>query len=535
MHDKTPGAGVPVESASNATFSIERTAGIFFVAVPFVLWIWLCRDWPARLGFYSDDWMVLLHPFVGTTAAFRDTLYLVATRPVSAPYIWLAQVIVDWSPVRSQLLNAAMLLVTAAGIGLLAAALISVVRGLRAGAWVGASAAAASFIVFPSIVGTFAWGTGVSTVVPALPLFCLAVAVLLHSGDSWFRLGAGLVLAMLSHLAYEAFWFQEIPLVLIAATLRGNSTRDIPWRVLVGAVIVNVACVALNRLVPGGTHKAFAPDFLRVFDAGYSHFLAILGHAVREHEFLVGFAVVGAMLGGSTLLTGIIKPAKALVSLLLMIGAIVASGFLYAFAGYPLHAEGPPARVFIVVATYYSVAAGVLSAAAWCSLDKRRLSAAMFFCCATVGLIALSLTARFRVGEWADTWSYELARLARLPVSMATVGNGERIYVAIEDKAASTIEPATASYEISGAVAWAFYKATNSRMLALDRWRATRTVPQWVATPPEWFNRWNGRSFEQGPCGGAVSYSVAGSELWAWKTSAGTVSKIDAPWEHRCQ
>src|ERR1700733_12185729 len=95
------------------------------VFLPVALWIWLGRDWPSRLGFYLDDWMVLLHPLAGTVEAFRDTLNLVATRPVSAPYIWLAQVIVDWSPVRSQILNAAMLLVTAASVGLLAGGLSS--------------------------------------------------------------------------------------------------------------------------------------------------------------------------------------------------------------------------------------------------------------------------------------------------------------------------------------------------------------------------------------------------------------------------
>jgi hypothetical protein len=188
--------------------------------LPVVLWVWLCRDWPTRLGLYSDDWTILLHPFVGTADAFGDILKIVATRPVSAPYVWLAQVIVDWSPVRSQILNAAMLLVTAASVGLLAGALRGVVRGLRAGALIAACVASATFVVFPSTVGTFAWGTGVTTAVPAAPLFCLATSLLLHSGGNWPRLFLGLTLALLSHLSYEAFYFQEINFVLLATILR---------------------------------------------------------------------------------------------------------------------------------------------------------------------------------------------------------------------------------------------------------------------------------------------------------------------------
>jgi hypothetical protein len=61
--------------------------------------------------------MVLLHPFAGSADAFRDITNLVATRPVSAPFIWLAQILVDWDPARSQILNATMLLVTAASVG----------------------------------------------------------------------------------------------------------------------------------------------------------------------------------------------------------------------------------------------------------------------------------------------------------------------------------------------------------------------------------------------------------------------------------
>lgn len=81
--------------------------------------------------------MVLLHPFAGSADPFRDITNLVATRPVSAPFIWLAQILVDWDPARSQILNATMLLVTAASVGMLSAAFSLVVRFLRARAMVG--------------------------------------------------------------------------------------------------------------------------------------------------------------------------------------------------------------------------------------------------------------------------------------------------------------------------------------------------------------------------------------------------------------
>src|SRR5579872_2309947 len=231
MHDRLKSVEVSAAQAGTARSSvIERLLPVSLPLLPIILWIWLCRDWPSRLGFYFDDWMVLLHPFVGTAEAFHDILTLVATRPVSAPYIWLAQAIVDWSPIRSQFLNASMLLISAASVGLLAAALISVVHVLRRGVFAGACLASATFFVFPSNVGTFAWGTGVSTAIPALPLFCLSMSLLLHSEKSWRRLISALAIALLSHLSYEAFYFQELPFLLFAAALRGRTFSEIPWR-----------------------------------------------------------------------------------------------------------------------------------------------------------------------------------------------------------------------------------------------------------------------------------------------------------------
>lgn len=534
MHDRRMRNAVAAAQSGRPS-RVEARLRASLLLLPVALWIWLCWDWPSRLGFYSDDWMVLLHPYVGMTQAFRDILSLVATRPVSAPYIWLAQVIVDWSPVRSQLLNAAMLLVTAVSIGLLAGALSSVSRPLRPGALAATCIASATFVVFPSTLGTFAWGTGVTTAIPAVPLFCFATILLLHSQDSWRRTVLGLAIALLSHLSYEAFYFQEIVFILLAAILRGSKIKHLHWRAIIGAILVNVGCVIFNRLATGGIHKPFHWEFLNIFTGGYSHILGILGHAVREHKFLVASSVLIAGLSGTICLTRLVGPLRVHLALLVTICGIVASGFLYALAGYGFSAEGPMARVGIVLATYYSVSAGVLAAAAWCTIGQLRLTTSLFWLSAAISLATLESTARARVDEWADTWSYDTARLSRLPSPPTTVGNEQAIYVVVEDRSASSVEPATAPHEITGAAAWAFYNGTNNRSLTVDLWRGSRTAPQWFVASHGWFNRFNGHNFEQGFCGtDRAIYTVSGSELWLWNTSTGALSKVDAPWEYGC-
>jgi hypothetical protein len=304
-------------------------------------------------------------------------------------------------------------------------------------------------------------------------------------------------------------------------------------------VLVNVACLAFNRLTSGGVQKSFHWEFLRIFIGGYSHILAILGHAVREHEFLIAATVLVAGSSGAVCLARLVGASRVGLALLVAAGGIVASGLLYASAGYGLAAEGIMARVSIVIATFYSLTAGVLAAAAWSTWDRNRLPAMAFFLAALTGLMALELTARARANEWADTWSYELARLARLPATVTSAtppaGADQRIYVAIDDGPPLLLAPADAPWEITGAVAWTSYRITNNRRMTIDLWKGSSTLPKWFGAPRSWFNRWDGQRFEQGFCDGkAVIYYASGAELWSWSSSTGGLTRTDAGWAYGC-
>ena len=163
-----------------------------------------------------------------------------------------------------------------------------------------ACVAAIGFIVFPSNAGTFAWSVscfrrhpGSSSILP-----CSQHPFLYADRSSW-RLLVGLILATLSHLSYEAFYFQEATLIILAVTLRGGTIKDIPWRILIGVTIVNVACIVFNRLSIGVIHKTFNWEFLQVFVGGYPRVLTILGHATREHVSLITGAALLSVLYGS--------------------------------------------------------------------------------------------------------------------------------------------------------------------------------------------------------------------------------------------
>ena len=88
-------------------------------------------------------------------------------------------------------------------------------------------------------------------VVPAVPLFCLAMSLLLRSEGNAWRLGFSLFLALISHLSYEAFSFQEVTVILFAWALSGKKFSAATWRLLAIAIVLNIGCVSFNRLMPG--------------------------------------------------------------------------------------------------------------------------------------------------------------------------------------------------------------------------------------------------------------------------------------------
>src|SRR5258708_36506538 len=79
----------------------KRTKAIRFivsVAVPLIAWLWLCAERPWRLGFFGDDWYILLHPNIGSVDSFQGILEIFSTRPPSAPIIWLVHAFSGWVP-----------------------------------------------------------------------------------------------------------------------------------------------------------------------------------------------------------------------------------------------------------------------------------------------------------------------------------------------------------------------------------------------------------------------------------------------------
>jgi len=511
-------------------------------AIPLIAWLWLCAERPWRLGFSSDDWMILLHPDIGSARAFWDILQIVITRPASAPLIWLVQTLADWSPFRAQIVNIAGLGLTALSVGWLAKRLAAVAGFSTESRLAAGSIAAATFICFPSNVGTYAWSVGMLAAAPAVIPFCIGMVLLLepHRNRAWEQ-SAGIVLLAISHLSYEAFYFQELTILIAAYVLAGSRPGRSAFILFTTVILLNVACVTFNRLLPGGIHKSFDPGWLSIFVRGYFRFISVYFHAAREHLVLFGLSLAASLVFGASCLARATDPSRVSRFLIVLMGGIGAAGILFAMAGYGLAAEGVMARTSIVVATYASICMGIFAAAGWQQLKGPSivwsLSRGSLCLAATMVLLfAMAVASRARLAEWEETWDYELARLARLPTEyeFRSWSSDPSFYVLIENMD-SLYSPAKAPHEIGGAIAWQLYKRSgnNDRQMMDELWHGEGSP--WSTTTTSWFTRWNGETIEQGFCDGQLPvYTRRSPKLWVWNPAASTFAPVKPGWSHGC-
>lgn len=494
--------------------------------LPALTWVIVCWDWPTRLGFFSDDWMILLHPSPGTAEAFRDILRTVATRPVSAPLIWVNQVLTDWSPFNMQILNCAMFAVSAHSVYFLTRTFSESIGQTPSHSRIGGCVAATAFLCLPSNVGIFTWGTGAVAAVPALPLFCYGTGLILHRTDARARAG-GLILIALSHLSYEAFYFQEIAVFVSSSIIaRRRLDRSVMTIILLLAAI-NFACITFNRINPYGIHKQFAENWLSIFMGGISHIYSTARHATRE-VFNIGFPALIIFLCFGLVLSGLDRGAS-----FVLMGSIgiLCSVLLYAMAGYGFSFEGANARVSIVFNVYASVMIGLLASSS--APNKSRFIAYIHLFSLAVLLLSLAIASRARVNEWADAWSKEMVRLSNFPDSPIELAVERTIAVSVQPTTHDIIQIATAPWEISGAAAWVQYirhKAMGFRKMNTP-WHGS----VWFATPPGWFNTWDGTTFKQGPCGASMpTYQSTAQSLYVWDNATRDLIPAKAPWRIGC-
>jgi hypothetical protein len=469
---------------------------------------------PFAMGFYSDDWMMFLHPEPRSMRALHDYMAIYWNRPLSGFLSWPAQALINFSPARAQVVSIALTVVATASVGSLAYRLLDhFADGVRLQA---ALVAAAFFLCFPWSVGYTGWLTANLSAAFAAIFFCSSLVVLLRPQPTIVREGVSYMLMAASFLTYESFYGQFLIILLLAGLLKVGKfpkTLYARWILLFG--LVNVACFIYNRLSTGNV-KQFSWDGLTIFAKTYgSHLWGSLLPSIAGVALPLIVIFVVAHTAGTARLVEVFGARKAAAITMVVIGGILLAGFIYAMAGYPLITVGIFGRVTIALSLYAALGYGILAAAIFNAPGQL----ARFASVSLAALLVCFGTALFlRVSEWRDSWRLQLEVLNSLPASAKDLAleRNKGVFLVIGEWPTKFVHLASAPWEISGAMAYAIYlrdPEAGRRELG-QLWAGNQ---KWFAAAPNWSFVWDGASVTQQACPTLVKFERPADSLTVWR------------------
>ncbi len=489
-------------------------------ALPAMVVLLLYAWRPFRLGFYSDDWLVFLHPEYGSFRSWSDLYAMYQNRPVAGLVAWLAQLAIGGDPARAQIVSTLLVITAAIPLGWLTYLFAGLLSARHEARLWGACLAVAVYLAFPWTLGFSAWATAATAAAPATFLFCLAACLLVGPG-AW-RLSTQISASLLmgaSFLTYESFYGQFILVLALAAVM--SPLRRSHWTMLRPAFmlgIVNVACFLYNRLAEGN-RKTFSEYWYQTFLNGYYYyFWPNLLRSFRGTAPIVATCLIMALSLGIFLLARALGPRRTVLTLLTIMAGIWAAGLFYAIAGYGLTTVGTFARVTVVLSCYGALLLGLLGATAAGRLDRERWLARWQIVASVVLLAALGGASAYRLADWARSWNVQQEVLRQFPDVTRSLVSPDIAFLYVGPFGPPDVPIATAPWEIPGTIAYAMSKdqPAAARQLLADIWSGPGR--RWLAGSPDWSTSFDGETVSQHLCyNPAAAYSLMAKELWVWR------------------
>jgi len=487
---------------------------------------------PFMLGFYDDDWAVILIPTQKTAAfswerlAFYMELY--ANRPLSGAISFV---------VSSLCSNSAVLWHSAAAVMALLAALAlrtffrSLLRLCGCHHRWAADVGAALWLVFPWTLGTISRPTCSPNIA--------TVAFLAFSGtalfNAWRRGKVAWIVPSLwflaSCLTYEALYGQFLILFVIGwlcGVRRRIGTKPFALSAL-PFMVAQVVAAGWNRLVPLVTSlapsKSFCPAWWSIAIDNLHRLRYFIGHSARELSPLLELTLLGtfALCGGALAWQLFRKDSRnaawrsfgvlGACGLGVLIGLLVLSA-----AGYSIRGVGLASRTTMAFSVWLATALAIGLG----SLPSRpRLLRIVGTGCAALLGGLLILATQTRVREWAETWAIEQEVLADAPLDdLARVHpDAVVLYMGPEMHKGVGVFGYMRNLDLAMEYTYPELKSLHFCCAARDNWITT----------------WDGRHFEQrlSHCEPWTRWKVWNQletpEVWVWVRGSGRARRVAAP------
>jgi hypothetical protein len=484
-------------------------------------WLLLYAGRPFSLGFYSDDWSVMVESTQGTVP-FSSTRFghfvgigtAYAARPVAGLIVFLFSSIGQQNPFAYQAFCALFALVAALS---LRAWLKSLLAQRSAASSFSADLAAIAWLTIPWSLATTAWASCAMAVLPAQIFFTESARLMATAeGRGVRRLFLAATLLLASYLTYETFYFQGI-LVGAFYWLRDRRTG---WLRRLSPIlivcVVQAASIALNRWM-----KHAAADSGKSFNSAWQslfwtnlrllpkELLRSAGPLGTDLTILLGVIVLAAIASAVTLRWNSERQrlSGGLRVIALGLASIPVMCLLYALASYGIAFSGLTSRTLSGISWAFAV---LLYGLLCLIFEGRRRPIVVTGAVATLLFVVLSgMAQQLHTLEFATVWRKEKAILQHVPVEQVRElpKDSEIQILYIGPSYYGDIPIFAAVWELTGAV---------FSLPALREWQRPGQHTVHIQPATTLYNwSWDGAELTQ-ECPGYWKQRFAGKALYVW-------------------
>ena len=414
-------------------------------------WMVLYLPRPFQLGFYHDDWPLLVEPVHGTAPFSLARLHfffgpttVYGSRPLTGLIAFCMSSLFGTSALGFQCVSILLVLLAALSLRSWFNGLLDIFRDYSH--TIG-DLAAVFWMAMPWMLGATAWPNLALQALISQILFTEAARLLVRHKDLTPKLALQLVAVLVAcAFVYEAFYFQIFLLVAFYALSRRGPTRNasqIGWLVaLCGfAQAVPIAYNRYSASLGSSTTKQFYPSWAELFWTSVRNLPRVLALSLGEfHSLWAALLCIFAISSLILLSAGLLKKSRRrycgnlLGLLVLACSAFVVAALTYSIAGYGLASIGIESRVLFTPSFSFAIASFALLSSFFASPARIPKFALLSSAVAVAAVMAFAL--RNRVDEWAHAWKQEseilsaapVEQIRRLPASSAIVFVGPSYY-----------------------------------------------------------------------------------------------------------
>ncbi|WP_300156655.1 hypothetical protein [Solidesulfovibrio sp.] len=448
------------------------------------------------LGFYSDDWIFLSKTIISPHSINDYIATNNYARPVYGLITWILNEISDGNPLKWQIISSVISFIYSSTALIVFVIVLNKIGFNKNPSFIGALIGAIILAFSPWSLAVLVWPTGVLTLWGFI-LFGIGYIIIENTNAKTKLYGSLLVLC--GCLAYEAYWFIFIPLLLMSHKFNYKGIINLLKNSLWYIVPVFLGILYQRLYVPfcitnNPRHISLNPSLIINNICDLDRFVAQSITPTSWSLFSKSILYIFLYL----LLLRHLQIQKAIKIIFSLLIGMLISAIMYGLAGYGLTGTGVMSRTMAVPGLYFAIFVSAMIAAACKKVNNKLLHYSHMIISTMLFLTVFSIIATgfyLRISEWATIQQKSKKVLESVATSLTkyphvpTQNADDRHIVIVQIDGDQDGNIFGASWELSGAMAL----MSPELFTFNDIWLLT-------ARQGAWATQWDGNDVVQSVC-----------------------------------